>query len=113
MLASVRSETIESVISSSGEIEGQLAGSGASHRVAVEHSANDLEVFPGGSFPTRVPERCGWMVGDHEWIPTVQMGPATEATDRLSRPQQRLRGKRAEGHDHCRVDQVDLLKKER
>ncbi len=75
---------------------------------AIEYSTGELDIFPGGALPGRIPEERGGVIRDDQRHAVVAVNLASQLADRELRLQQRLRRERPEREDHLRADQLDL-----
>src|SRR5215471_17518141 len=95
--------------SASSEYGGRRSRYGSRASVgAIEYSTGELDIFPGGSLPPRVPEQSRGMICHDERHTVILVHRAAQFTDRCLRVQQRLRGERSERENHSWSDQLDL-----
>src|SRR5215218_8326302 len=94
--------------SASSEYGGRRSRYGSRGGEAIEYSAGELDIFPGGALPGGIAQqRCG-MVSDDQRDAVVSVHRAPQLADRLLCVEQRLGGERPEGHDHLRPNQLEL-----
>src|SRR5436190_1338734 len=72
-----------------------------------------LQVFPGVALAVGTAQQERRVEGRNQLGAAEIEDAAAQARDRVVAPEQRLRGERAERHDHARADGVDLLEEER
>ena len=77
-------------------------------RGAIEYSTGELDIFPGGALPGRVPQERGGVVRDDQRNAVVAVHLTAQLADRELRLEQSLRRERAEREDHLRPDELDL-----
>src|SRR5215831_18466906 len=75
---------------------------------AIEYSTGELDIFPGGSLPPRVPQESGGVICHDERHTVILVHRAAQFTDRCLRVQQRLRGECSERENHFWFNQLDL-----
>src|ERR1043165_4591104 len=75
---------------------------------AGENSMSELDIFPGGALPRRIPEKCRGVVSHHEWHAVVPVHLAAEFSDRRFRVEESLSSERPQRKDDARFDQLDL-----
>src|SRR5262249_42461 len=95
--------------SASSEYGGRRSRYGSRARFgAIEYSTGELDIFPGGSLPSRVPKKSRGGIRHDERHTVILVHRAAQFTDRCLRVQQRLRGKCPERENHFWLDQLDL-----
>ena len=63
---------------------------------AIEYSTGELDIFPGGPLPGRIPQERGGMVGDDQRNAVVAVNLTAQLADRELRLEQSLGRKRPE-----------------
>ena len=75
---------------------------------AIENSTGELDIFPGGAFPGRIPQQRSGMIGDDERYSVVLVNETTELADRSFRVQESLRSEGPKSNNDFGLDQLEL-----
>src|SRR5215207_2171349 len=81
---------------------------GSAAGAEIEDSTSELDIFPRGSLPIRVPQERGRVIRDDQGRAVVSVHLAAQLPDGLLRVQQRLRGEGAPADDDLRLDELEL-----
>src|ERR1035437_5226826 len=80
---------------------------------AIEYSAGELDIFPGGALPRVIAEQRGGVVGDDQRHQVIAVYLTAQFTDRLRGLQESLRRERPAGKQHPGLEQFQLPQQER
>src|SRR5438067_2101829 len=95
--------------SASSENGGRRSLYGSTRRLgAIEYSTGELDIFPGGTLPGRVPQERGGMIRRDERDPVVAMHLASQLRDPELRAEERLRCEVAHRENHFRPKELEL-----
>src|SRR5688572_3058234 len=94
--------------SASSEYGGRRSEYGSRASGAIENSTGELDIFPSGAFPRRIPQQSGGVVCDDDRNAVVAMHLSTELSDRRLCVQKSLGRKGAECKDYFRLDELEL-----
>src|SRR5687768_9544635 len=94
--------------SASSEYGGRRSEYGSRAGGAIENSTGELDIFPGGTFPRRIPEKRRGMISDDERNAVVAVDFAAKLSDGRFRVEKSLRCEGPERNDYFRFYQLEL-----